>query len=122
MEQLNKVILRGCIGSIRSAEISDTKVYRFTLATNLAYRDRENCPVIETTWSQCVCFPGKDIDARMMDSLQRGDRVEVTGRLRNSRYTGEDGVERTMTEIRAYRVEVINSDATLQYEDACHDR
>lgn len=116
MEQLNKVTLRGMIGSIRSAEIAETKVYRFTLATNLAYRDKENCPVIETTWSQIVGFPGKDIDGKMMDSLQRGDKVEVTGRLRNSRYTGEDGVERTMTEIRAYRIDKISGDEVLSYE------
>lgn len=35
----------------------------------------------------------------------KGSKVYIQGELRNRRYTGKDGVERTVTEVRAVRVE-----------------
>ena len=41
MEQLNRIELRGTVGSVRLQTFSDNMVARFTLATNFAYKDKE---------------------------------------------------------------------------------
>ena len=50
MEQLNRIELRGTVGSIRLQTFSDNMVARLTLATNFAYKDKEGAATIDTSW------------------------------------------------------------------------
>lgn len=62
---------------------------------------------IETTWHNVTCWSGvKSID---LDSLERGKAVELEGRIKNSRYTGSDGVDRTSTEIIVRDIKILES-------------
>ena len=102
MEQLNSVILSGIIGNVRVHDIQNSKVANFTVATNYVYKSRSGEVVIETTWSNVTAWGGgMGID---LGQLIKCMAVEVVGRLRNQRYTGTDGVERTVTEILAREV------------------
>ena len=49
MEQLNKIELRGIIGSVYVKDFVNTKAANFSVATNHCYKDREGNAVIETT-------------------------------------------------------------------------
>lgn len=102
MEQLNQVTLRGIVGNARVQKIGDTEMVRFSVATDYAYRNRSGEAVIETTWHQVTAFKND----RMPDfsTLVKGAGVEVYGRLRNNRFVGYDGVERTVTEIIANKI------------------
>ncbi|MBR5660636.1 MAG: single-stranded DNA-binding protein [Bacteroidales bacterium] len=103
MEQLNKVELIGTVGSVYVKDFGRTKCVNFSVATNHAYKDREGCPVIETTWHRVIAWDSPDnADAFR---ISKGDQVHVIGRLRVQRYTGADGVERSMVEIVAKRME-----------------
>lgn len=105
MEQLNSVTLRGIIGNVRVQDIQNSKVANFTVATNYVYKSRSGEVVIETTWSNVTAWSGgKGID---LGQLTKGMAVEVEGRLRNQRYTGSDGVERSVTEILAREVRLV---------------
>lgn len=105
MEQLNSVTLRGIIGNVRVQDIQNSKVANFTVATNYVYKSRSGEVVIETTWSNVTAWSGgKGID---LGQLSKGMAVEVEGRLRNQRYTGSDGVERSVTEILAREVRLV---------------
>ena len=44
-------------------------------------------------------------------SISKGASVYVTGRLRTSRFTGNDGIERTVYEVIASKVEVQENQA-----------
>lgn len=112
MEQLNSVTLRGVIGSVRVHDIQDRKVAHFTVATNFAYKGAGGEAVIETTWHNVTAWSGgKNAD---LADLQKGQAVEVQGRIRNQRYTATDGTERYTTEILAREVTVL--DGHLQME------
>lgn len=111
MEQLNKVILRGIIGSIRIQNVGNSKVARLTVATNLAYRGQDGCCVIETTWHNITAWEGYEIQG--LDKLGKGDHVEIIGRLRNQRYTGEDGEDRYSVEILAQKLAIITDPLTM---------
>ena len=49
MEQLNRIELIGTIGQVRLTEVADTRLARFSVATNVAYRSKDGAAVIETT-------------------------------------------------------------------------
>ena len=57
MEQLNKVELKGVVGSVRLQKIgNNTQVANFTVATSLAYKDKAGCLIIETTWHNVTAW------------------------------------------------------------------
>ena len=105
MEQLNRVELRGTVGSIYIKEFGNTRSVNFSVATNHCYKDREGCPVIETTWHRVIAWESQETADAF--KLEKGSPVHVIGRLRIQRYTGADGVERQAVEIVAQRVECI---------------
>jgi|LSQX01.1.fsa_nt_gb single-strand DNA-binding protein len=114
MEQLNKVEIRGIIGSVRLQEVGDTKVARFTVATNIAYKAKDGCGVIETTWHNVSAFEGGEI--RDLELLTKGSRVHVTGRMRSQSFIGDDGVKRNIHEIFARTLSILSEDEDLQYQ------
>lgn len=114
MEQLNRIELRGTVGSIKIQKISDANVANFTLATNLAYRDKDGCAIIETTWHNVTAWESKEIHD--LDKIEKGSKVHLVGRIRNQRFTGTDGVDRTMYEVVARTVDLIDDQEVLQYQ------
>ena len=103
MEQLNRVELRGTVGSVYVKDFGTTRCVNFSVATNYCFKDREGSPVIETTWHRVLAWENQDnADAFKM---KKGDSVHVLGRLRIQRYTGADGTEKQAVEIVAKRVD-----------------
>ena len=112
MEQLNSVTLRGIVGSVRVQDVQDRKVANFTVATNLAFKCRDGEAIIETTWHNVTAWSGgKTADLAL---LQKGQCVEVYGRIRNQRYTGADGMERSSIDILAREVRIIDDRLTME--------
>ena len=112
MEQLNKVQLRGIIGSVKIFNVGDRKCAKITVATNLAYKGQDGCCVIETTWHNITAWEGKNIQC--IDRLGKGTKVEISGRLKNQRYIGEDGMDRYTTEILAQTVSIITEPLIME--------
>lgn len=112
MEQLNKVELRGVVGSVRLQKIGNTQVANFTVATSLAYKDKSGCPIIETCWHNVTAWEGREVQG--LELLERGCKIQVIGRIRNQRYTGTDGTERSTTDVLANRLVLILEDEPMQ--------
>ena len=114
MEQMNRIELRGNVGSVRVQNVGQTHVARISLATNYVYKNREGDPVIETTWHNITAWDGKNIAD--LESIQRGDKMFVSGRLRSQRFIGNDGAEHTAYDVLARSLQIISGDDSLQYE------
>lgn len=114
MEQLNRIELRGYVGSITIYPAGERKMARFTLATSMAYKDKDGAAIIETTWHTCIAFENKSIQD--LEKIEKGSKLYVCGRLRTNRYSGADGVERTVYEVIASRVTPYEDQATLACE------
>ena len=112
MEQINRIELRGTVGTVRVQEVGETHVAKISLVTEFVYKGREGEPVIETTWHYITAWEGRN----MMDlsTIRKGSKLQVLGRLRGQHYTGNDGVERYSYEILASRMELVNTDEILQ--------
>ena len=102
MEQLNRIELQGTVGSVVVHVIGNSRVARFSLATNYAFKDKQGCPVIETTWHQVTAWEGERVCD--LDMISRGSALRVEGRLRIQRYTASDGSERTAFDVVASSV------------------
>ena len=108
MEQLNKVELRGMVGTVRVQDFSGKKMARFSLATSMAYTDRSDAPVIETQWHNIVAWEGQNVSG--LDKIAKGSKLFVRGRIKYQKYVGNDGVEKTVTEIQATYIEFVKDD------------
>ena len=102
---MNRVELRGTVGSVYIKDFGTTRCVNFSVATNHAYKDREGCPVVETTWHKVIAWDNPDTKDAF--ELSRGSQVHVIGRLRIQKYISTDGVERQSMEVIASEVESI---------------
>ena len=114
MEQINRIELRGTVGFVRSQKINGRTVVHFSVATNYVYKGRSGDPVIETTWHNISAWEGKGIPD--VSKIEKGTKVQVSGRLRGQRYTDAEGVERYAYDVAAQQVSIIEDSAPLQYE------
>jgi len=106
MEHLNKVEIRGIIGSVYVKEFGNAKVANFSVATESCYTTQDGGKVIEITWHRVVAWEGEHI--QNLSELKKGSAVHVLGRLRMHRYTGADGAERSTYEVFASAIEPVS--------------
>ena len=99
IQSVNRVELLGFVGSCRTTEVGGKTLAHFTVATNHVYTNAEGITVIETTWHQCSAW-------NQRITLSKGDKVHLVGRIRNQRYTGTDGQERSLSEIIVSSLEI----------------
>ena len=105
MEYINKVELKGNVGTVNTTPVGEKFHTRMSVATMFAFHGKDGCAVVETTW-HTVSF-WKD-DKR--EEFRKGDPVHVIGRLRAVRYTDISGSERTSYEVMADSVKPIKED------------
>lgn len=105
MEMLNRIQLRGFVGTCRITSVADTRVARVSVATDHCFKDRSGNSVIETTWHNVTAWEKEGIN---LDNIGRGDMVEVTGRIRINRYTNSDGVTCQTAEVLANELKVLD--------------
>lgn len=114
MEELNKVILRGIVGSFRKSTIQGRQFVHLSVVTNrIAQRDDEKI-TIESTWHSVESWSVSD---EVLAALEKGSRVEIEGRLRNSRYTTDSGEDMTTTVIVATSLKVIPDGTIVKMEE-----
>lgn len=100
-QYINRVELQGIVGTSRVSNLGEKNAVSFSLATNYAFKDREGCHAIETTWHNCTFFADKEDD---LSIYAKGTPLLIEGRLRNLRYTDACGCERAAIEVVASKV------------------
>lgn len=110
---MNYVHLRGHIGNVRLSNVGNSRsVCNFGVATNAIVRNSEGQPTEETQWHNCVIWSNKKTPD--LSFITTGMPVEVEGRLRYSRYTGQDGQERTVCDVYVTGITMLPSQDRLQ--------
>lgn len=107
IEHINKIELQGHVGTVRYNEYNGSKVINFSLATELLYKTRDGA-TSETTWHNIVAWEGKDMPDFV--KITKGTPVNVTGRLRTTRYTSTDGSEKQYYEVLANKILILKND------------
>lgn len=104
MENLNRIELKGTVGTVKTYDVGDAKVARFSLATSYTFNTRQGEPVVEVTWHNVSAWLS---DSLSLEGLAKGAQVHVIGRIRTQRYTAADGSERTFYEVVASKLDVL---------------
>ena len=101
-QQLNRIELRGNVGTVYLNETGENRMIRFSLATNYMYKGRDGNAVIDTTWHNIIAWEGRGMPD--FSKITKGRQVYVQGRVRTSRYTSAEGVEKQSYEVVASRL------------------
>ena len=110
MASINKVIIVGNLGRDPESRYSPNgeQATRVSIATTDSRKDRQTGERIENTEWHRVVFFGKLAEIAGQ-YLKKGSQVYVEGRLRTSKYTGKDGIERYSTDIIAEQMQMLGS-------------
>jgi single-strand DNA-binding protein len=98
---VNKVILVGNLGQdpeIRYTQ-SGSKIANFSIATTDSWKDKSTGEKKTTTqWHRVVIF-NENIANIVEQYVKKGSKIYVEGAIQNRKYTGNDGIEKNITEI-----------------------
>lgn len=108
MDHINRIELKGRVGTVRSNTHNDNKVANFTLVTEFLYKTRTGEVLSETTWFNVVAWEGKDITD--IERITKGAAVHLAGRIRTTKYTNADGVEKQFYEVLASRLRIVEEE------------
>lgn len=108
MEFINKIEIQGIVGNSSIQKIADTRICRFSVVTELAYKGNDGTNIIECTWFSVSAIQGPGICN--LDAITRGAIVHVHGRLKCNRYVDANGNDRVQYEIVARKVDVMKED------------
>lgn len=104
MESICKIELRGYIGNATINTVGNSKLARFSLATEYAYKSQDGTCCIDTTWFNCSCWESEKTPN--LDKIQKGKVAHLQGRVRMQRYTDCNGVERQIWEVVCQTLEI----------------
>ncbi len=101
MDMVNKVILVGNVGGdpeIRFAQ-NGSKIATFSLATTETWKDRASGERKSLTqWHRIVVF-NENLSTVVENYVKKGSKLYIEGSIQNRKYTGNDAVERSITEV-----------------------
>lgn len=102
---MNRVVLKGNVGADPKPIVTETgtKGVRFTMATTELIKKRDSEIKEDVIWHNIVAWNSRILSP---DKIKKGTYIEVTGKLRYSRFKGSDGVERFFTEIVAQNITI----------------
>jgi single-strand DNA-binding protein len=107
MASVNRVILIGNLG--RDPEVrylpSGDAVANFSIATTEKWKDKNGEMQEQTEWHR-ISFFGRQAEI-CGEYLRKGSSVYIEGRLQTRKWTDKDGNERTTTEIRGDRMQML---------------
>jgi single-strand DNA-binding protein len=95
---LNKVMLIGNLGNDAETRFTtnNLSVTSFSIATSNSYKGKDGNWVNETTWHNVVSFNLPDF---YKESLKKGKKFYVEGRIQKRDYTDKEGIKRYVTEV-----------------------
>ena len=109
MEDINRIEIQGRVGTVRTNVVKETMVANFSVATDYYYKGKDGVMVNETTWHNVVAWAGKEMpDLRL---IEKGAPVYVTGRMRSTKFTSSEGVDKYFYEIMANKVRLVKSES-----------
>ena len=108
LEFLNKVHLRGIVGTSDVKEFQGKKYIRCSVVTEYAYMNQNNEAIVETFWINVVAYEGKNVSREDILNIKKGTKIEVVGRLRSMSYTNPEGNRRSVVEVLANEIHIID--------------
>lgn len=97
----------------RFTNTGQNRCARFSVATKEQFRDRSGGLHEETTWHNIAAWQGKSMPE--LNNIKKGALVHIYGRIRNSKFTGNDGEDKYFSEITANHLEICDPETDNSY-------
>lgn len=110
MNGINKVHLLGRCGQdpeIRTVGSNNVMKASFSLCTGGRYRTQDGREVDDSTWHNIIAW--RNLAGLAESYIRKGSLLFVIGHLTYRRYTDSNGIEKSITEIVADRIELCGS-------------
>ncbi len=112
---LNKIMLIGNLG--RDPEMTytptGTPITKFTMAVSRRRRNRDTGEnTEETQWFSVVAW--ERLAETCNQYLHKGSKVYIEGRMNSRKYTDKDGIERTVWDVTATDMQMLDSRSASQ--------
>lgn len=104
---INSVTLLGRVGKdpeIRTVGQNNSKVAQFSLCTGGKYKTHDGKEVDDTAWHNIVAW--NRLAELAEKYIRKGSQVLIIGHLNYRKYTGNDNVERSVTDIVTDKIEL----------------
>ena len=111
MEFLNKVHLRGIVGTSDVKDFQGKKYIRYSIVTEYAYMNQNNEATVETFWINVIAYEGKNISGEDILNIKKGTKIEVIGRLKSTSYTDTEGNRRSVVGVVANEIHILNEES-----------
>ncbi|MBN1633855.1 MAG: single-stranded DNA-binding protein [Ignavibacteria bacterium] len=117
MPELNSVVVAGNLTKdpVFRQTTNGTPVVNFSIASNRRFRDKND------EWKEDVCYVGivawNRLAESCRDKLRKGNAVLVDGELQSRTFRTEDGMNRTIVEIKARRIQFLNKKPVVASEE-----
>ena len=110
MPYLNRIEVMGNLGKDPELRYlpNQTPVTSISIAYTEKWRDKKTGqPQESTEWFTVVLY-GRQAET-VCGYMKKGDCIMVWGKMKSRRYTGKDGIERTVHEVIANEMQIINT-------------
>lgn len=108
-QSVNKITLLGNLGAdpeVRYMPSGDA-VANLSVATSTSWKDQQSGEWKEhTEWHRVVLK--KHLAERARDQLKKGSKVYLEGSNRTRKYTGQDGIDRFVTEVHCREMQILD--------------
>ena len=104
---VNKAELVGEVGFVRTYGAGPTRCVKLTMNTqsNLKKINSDDCIIL--TWHNIVVWCNSVKNFEDVTLLQKGAAIRVLGRISSKKYVDKEGINRTLTEIIAHQVDIL---------------
>lgn len=110
LEFLNKVHLRGIVGTSDVKDFQGKKYIRCSVVTEYAYKNQQNEANVKTFWINVIAYERKNVSGEDILNIKKGTKIEILGRLRSLNYTDAEGNRRSVVEVIANEIHIINEE------------
>lgn len=108
MKSINRITLRGEITTPKFVKLEDDLAIRLTLATENIRTTPKGVTYAEVEHHTIIAFQS-DVNINL-ESIEKGQILEIEGRLRYTKYLSMEGTERVFAEIRATEIKRIKEE------------
>ena len=114
---LNKIMLIGNLGKDPEMNVTSdgTPFTRFSLAVNRRSKSSSGERKEETDWFNVVAW--RQLAETCNTYLHKGSKVYIEGRINSRKYTDKDGVERTVWDVTASEMQMLDPKGASQGDD-----
>jgi len=98
---------------------SGSKVANFSLATTESYTDRSGQRQSQTEWHRIEIWEG--LAGVVEQYVKKGDPLYIEGKIRNEKWTDQNGVEKTGIRIRANSMQMLGGRPSGGNDDSTNE-